>query len=140
MKKLVVALALVLTTVTAACGSDDTPAPTGSSSGTPTGYSGTPAPTDSGTGKVNAVTVKSNEFVPASLQIKVGDEVTWTWAGGNHNVVSGAGCMPDGKFTSGNPTGTVGTTFKRKFDTAGTFEVYCDPHCAGGMKGSIVVQ
>ena len=134
MKKLALAFALALSAVTTACGSDDpAPAPTpAADSGTPAGDSGTPAG--------NGVVVKSNEFSPATITIKVGQEVTWTWAGGTHNVVSGAGCVPDMKFTSGAPVGTVGNTFKQKFDTAGTVEYFCNPHCGVGMKGTVVVQ
>jgi plastocyanin len=126
MKKLAIALISVLGTVTAACGSDDK----ASSSGT----SGTPAAT-------NEFTVKSNEFSPKTLSVKVGDTVTWKWAGGIHNVVSGANCTPDNSYTSGPPNGTVGNTFTHVYDKAGTYEFHCNPHCASsGMKGTVTVQ
>jgi len=140
MKKLAVTLVLAFATVTAACGSDD-PTPTSSSSSS--GTSGTTPVVDSGTpvATANEVIVKSNEFVPKTITVKVGDEVTFKWTGGTHNVVSGANCMADATFTSGNPVGTVGNTFKQKFATAGSFEYFCDPHCvSSGMKGTVVVQ
>jgi plastocyanin len=128
MKKLAIALVSVLSVVTAACGSDDKD--TGSS-----GTSGTPAAV------TNEITVSSNKFTPATLTVKVGDTVTWKWAGGTHNVVSGSNCMSDGVYTSGAPNGTVGNTFTQKYDKAGTFDFFCNPHCASsGMKGTVTVQ
>lgn len=85
------------------------------------------------------VQVSSNVFTPASITIKVGQTVRWTWAGGSHNVVSGASCSAnDNKFRSGSPQS--GGTFEHKFETAGTFPYYCEPHCEMGMKGEVVVQ
>lgn len=85
------------------------------------------------------VDVTSNQFTPASLRIKVGQTVRWTWGGGTHNVVSGPDCdTEDGNFKSGAPVG--GGTFDKKFETAGTFPYYCQPHCAMGMTGEIIVE
>ena len=132
MKKLVITLGLVLTTI-AACSSSSTD--TGSSSGT------------SGTGTMDAATpannivVKSNVFEPSTLNIKVGDTVTWTWAGGAHTVTSGANCMSDNAYGTPGLQSTVGATFTHTYDKAGTFEFFCMPHCvSSGMKGSIVVK
>ncbi|MDF2698291.1 MAG: Copper binding protein plastocyanin/azurin family, partial [Labilithrix sp.] len=33
-----------------------------------------------------------------------------------------------------------GGTFDKKFEKAGTFPYYCEPHCAMGMKGEVVVE
>jgi plastocyanin len=87
---------------------------------------------------VTNVQVSSNQFSPAQVKVKVGDTVRWTWAGGSHNVVSGPDCSPDGNFKSGAPTS--GGTFDKKFETAGTFPYFCEPHCAMGMKGEVVVE
>ena len=131
MKKLAITFVLVLATVTAAC-----------SSSSDTGSSGTSGTTvDSGiTPATNAVTVTSNKFVPASLTIKAGETVTWTWAGGSHTVTSGTNCTADAVYTSGLQT-TSGASFKHTYAAAGTFEYFCEPHCASsGMKGTIIVQ
>ena len=96
---------------------------------------------DSGGGTANEITVTSNKFVPNALSIKVGDTVTWKWAGGTHNVVSGPNCASDGAYTSGAPMSTNGATFTHVYDKAGTFEFFCNPHCSSsGMKGVITVQ
>ena len=128
MKKLAISFILVLATVTAAC-----------SSSSDTGSSGTTG--DSGTTPAtNAITVMSNKFVPPSLTIKAGETVTWTWAGGSHTVTSGTNCTADAVYTSGLQS-TSGAKFAHTYPTAGTFEFFCEPHCASsGMKGTIIVQ
>ncbi len=85
-----------------------------------------------------SVTVRNDVFEPSTLTIKVGETVTWKWAEGVHNVVSGTSCKPDAKFTSGTPVS--GATFEHRFDTAGTYDYFCEVHCQGGMVGKIVVQ
>lgn len=84
------------------------------------------------------VSVSGTTFSPAEVRIKAGGKVRWTFASGRHNVVSGTGCSPDGKFTSGATQ--VSGTFDRTFDAPGTYEYYCDPHCAMGMTGKVVVE
>ncbi len=127
MKKLGIAFVLVFTTVIAAC-----------SSSSDSGTSGTPA-TDSGTAPAaNTVMVTSNKFVPPALTIKVGETVTWNWAGGAHSVTSGANCTSDNAYGVGVQTSG---TFTHTYDKAGTFEYFCIPHCASSMmKGTITVQ
>ena len=128
MKHVVSGLALALVT---ACSSSDS-----STSSSSSGTSGT-------TPAANAVTVtvSSNKFTPASISVKVGDTVTWTWAGGNHDVVSGANCTDDKVFTRSTLQSANGATFTHTFDKAGTFEYFCTPHCvSAGMKGTVVVQ
>jgi len=82
----------------------------------------------------------ANIFTPAELTINVGDTVTWTNAGGFHNVVSDA---QDGNgdpiFSSGTAT-AADWTYQFTFDTAGTYTYVCQPHAAIGMVGTITVQ
>jgi plastocyanin len=84
------------------------------------------------------VRVSSNRFDPPTVKIKVGQTVRWTWAGGTHNVVSGASCTPDDKFRSGPPM--AGGSFDKPFDTPGTYPYYCEPHCSMGMTGEVIVE
>ena len=64
----------------------------------------------------------------------------WNFTGGTHNVVSGASCTADSKFTSGPPK-TAPYSFTQKFDTKGTVDYFCQPHCASAnMVGRIIVQ
>ena len=92
-----------------------------------------------GSADVVNVQVTSDQFTPASVTIKVGQTVRWTWGGGTHNVVSGPDCSTeDGNFKSGAPQ--AGGTFDKKFEKAGSFPYYCQPHCTMGMKGTVVVE
>ena len=128
MNKLLFSFLLASASLVAACGSDETPS---SSSGGSTADAAVPP---------NNVIVKSNQFVPASLTVKVGDTVTWTWGGGNHDVVSGKNCTSDAAYSSAL-LATIGSTFTHTYDKAGSFEYFCTPHCATqAMKGTIVVQ
>ena len=86
-------------------------------------------------------------FQPATLTVKVGETVTWVWAGSGHSVVSGTGCMADSKFCSPNDTSCASTStsasgamYTHKFTQAGTFPYFCLPHCSAGMTGTITVQ
>jgi plastocyanin len=88
------------------------------------------------------VRILPDTFSPATLTIRAGQTVRWTWSGGTHNVVSGTcdenGFQPDDHFRSGAPT--AGGTFEKQFPTAGTFPYYCEEHCQMGMRGEIIVQ
>ena len=124
MKRVLFGLAL-------ACGFALVPACSSEDTGSSSGSSGTTPPAAAAT-----VTVKSNEFSPATVTVKVGESVQWTWAGGSHNVVSGTNCAGDNNFTSGNPQ--TGGTFEKKFEAAGTFDYFCTPHCGMGDRKSVV--
>ena len=87
-----------------------------------------------------SVAVNGHSFDPPEVHIKAGEAVKWTWVAGSHNVVSGAACTPDGKFTSGSSTVGPGSTFAHTFDKAGTYQYYCDPHCGIGMVGKVIVE
>lgn len=109
-------------------GSTGTAAPPPSSSATPS------------TADPNVVEVKvdGHDFDPPEVHIKANQTVRWVWISGTHNVISGAACTPDGKFGSGNTASS--TTFEHEFRAAGSFPYYCDPHCAIGMKGMVIVE
>src|SRR5262249_12347296 len=102
------------TTVTTTTTVTTSPAPTTTSPG-PTTTTATTSTTMGGPSTVT-VTVGPNGnlvFDPASVTIKVGDTVRWTWASSFHSVVSGVvvngANMPDGKFCSPNDM-NCGTT------------------------------
>jgi plastocyanin len=87
-----------------------------------------------------SVAVNGHTFDPPEVHIKAGEAVKWTWVSGRHNVVSGASCTPDGKFTSGTSTDGPPATYEHTFDTPGTYPYFCDPHCGIGMTGKVVVE
>jgi hypothetical protein len=80
----------------------------------------------------------SNNFTPASVTVNQGETVTWTNAGGNHNVR-----FDDGSFEQPAEPISSGWTVARRFDSPGTFRYYCEAHGApggSGMSGTVTVQ
>src|SRR5829696_1339680 len=77
------------------------------------------------------VTISDFEFTPATVNVSVGDTVTWTNRGPtNHTATAN-----NGSFDSGNLN--RGQTYSRKFTAAGTFTYFCEPHPF--MTGRVVV-
>jgi plastocyanin len=75
------------------------------------------------------VVIDDNSFNPPSLEVEVGDTVTWTHEGANsHNVTAR-------EFESGGLSG--GDVFEFTFEESGTFPYECTIH--QGMSGEIVV-
>jgi plastocyanin len=76
------------------------------------------------------VTLKSMKFSPATVTIRKGGKVTWTWKDGSvpHDVV-GSGFRS--KIVSSG-------TFRHTFKKAGTFRYVCSIH--PGMKGKVIVR
>jgi len=66
--------------------------------------------------------------------IKVGQTITWTWGGGNHNLVSTSGVET---FDSGYHSQT-GYKFSHTFNSVGTTYYECTPH-SGSMYGQVNV-
>ena len=86
-------------------------------------------------------------FSQTQTAIHPGESVRWTWASGGHTVTSGDNGVADGKFCSpadtncaAGVTSNSGFVYVHKFPTAGTFNYFCVPHFAAGMKGTITVQ
>jgi plastocyanin len=83
-------------------------------------------------------------YSPQTVNISVGQTVTWNWVGSlMHSVTSGtcssaSSCMPDGNFDSGSTLLGPGSTFSHTFTTAGTFPYYCRNHL-GLMTGTVIV-
>mmetsp|Transcript_11264 Transcript_11264/g.27050 ORF Transcript_11264/g.27050 Transcript_11264/m.27050 type:complete len:235 (-) Transcript_11264:179-883(-) len=83
-------------------------------------------------------------FVPAKISICKGDSVKWTNnKGGPHNVVFDEENIPSGvdqeKISMDDQLGEEGDTFTMKFDTAGEYGYYCEPHRGAGMNAVLIV-
>jgi len=91
------------------------------------------------------VSVTSNRFVPSSLTIHVGDTVTFTNAGGFHNVAADDGSFRCARGCDG-VAGGDGTpnpsawTSSITFNTAGGVGYRCEVHAGMGMVGSITIE
>lgn len=82
--------------------------------------------------KTVTVTIRNMTFSPASVQISVGDSITWTNADDrDHNVTA-----KDGSFKSGNIRS--GGSFTHRFEKPGNFAYGCGYHPR--MKGVISVS
>jgi plastocyanin len=78
-----------------------------------------------------------NNFVPQSLTITRGDTVNWVWVAGLHSTTSGACCVANGVWDSGNHSPAF--SFPVTFNASGTFSYFCRQHLAA-MQGTIIVQ
>lgn len=95
------------------------------------------------------VTLVSLNFMPETLTVSAGDTVTWVNGEPiTHTITSGtfsdvdattglrASEAADGLFDE--RLGEEGGTFSYTFDTAGTFQYFCDIH--DGMNATVVVE
>jgi len=83
-------------------------------------------------------------FVPDEIKICKGDTVTWTNnKGGPHNVVFDEEAIPSGvdqaSISMDDQLGEEGETFAKKFDVAGSYSYYCEPHRGAGMNAVLIV-
>jgi len=83
-------------------------------------------------------------FEPEVLNIEIGDNVTFVWLNGSHNVVQSSDSASNvylaGGFSSGVPQ--VGGNWSLPSDYTsqdGTLYYICEPHATMQMKGSIIV-
>lgn len=85
----------------------------------------------------------NNTFSPANLTIQAGDTVTWTNAGGFHNVEASDGSFRcangcDGQGGDGAPASNAWSS-TLTFNNLGTTNYVCIVHESVGMTGSITV-
>ncbi|KAI3431670.1 hypothetical protein D9Q98_004717 [Chlorella vulgaris] len=99
----------------------------------------------------NAATVKLGAdsgalvFEPSSLTVAKGEAVTFVNnAGFPHNVVFDEDEVPAGvnadALSHEDYLNAPGESFSVKFDTAGDYSFYCEPHQGAGMAGKITVN
>lgn len=95
-------------------------------------------------GQVRVDVGPGNAFVPAAVNLNLGDHVVWVWKGVNvHTVTSGDGTTftKDGKFDS-DPSdfGTgVLSRFSWKSNVTGTVPYFCWIHADLGMLGTLTI-
>ena len=82
----------------------------------------------------------SNNFVPSSLTITLGDTVEFINTGGFHNVNATLSTYPNNPQGFGNSVSSSNWSFQHIFTVAGTYNYQCDPHVAMGMIGTIIVN
>jgi plastocyanin len=98
----------------------------------------------------SAATVKMGDdsgqliFVPKNTKICKGDSVTWVInKAGPHNVVFDEEAVPAGvkveDISMDGQIGEEGDTYVQKFDVAGKYAYFCEPHRSAGMNGNLEV-
>lgn len=97
----------------------------------PSTPSNTPSNTPAASG--NAVTIENFAFSPATLNVKVGDTVTWTNRdSAPHKIASDSGSELS------SDTLSQGGTYSHTFTQAGTYDYHCAIHTS--MKGKVIVS
>ncbi len=81
----------------------------------------------------------SPKFDPAQVTIVIGDTIRWTAVSGDHTVTSGTGSSDPNAGDLFDEELPDGDTYTRVFSTVGTFDYFCIPHEADGMKGKVIV-
>merc|ERR1719217_1160937 len=79
-------------------------------------------------------------FVPDTVTIKAGESVEFkNNVGFPHNIVFDEDAVPEGvdagKLSREDYLNAAGETYVAKFDKAGEYGYYCEPHQGAGMKG-----
>lgn len=82
---------------------------------------------------------------PSTVTIKAGETVTWVNnAGFPHNIVFDEDEVPAGvnaeAISREDYLNAPGEKHSAKFDTAGSYSYYCEPHQGAGMVGKVIVQ
>ena len=88
--------------------------------------------------EVHVVTVDSTNlrFTPSTLTINEGDTLRFVWGGQAlpHNSVE-----ENGVFDSGDPERDLDFGHVFDYDSAGTYNFFCEPHESVGMLGTVSV-
>lgn len=91
------------------------------------------APQASAAGTVVTLTA-DDTFAPSTIEVGVGEALTFRWEGGFHNVVFDDGTR------SGDPTEQAGLEWSRTFTAPGTYPYVCEVHASVSMIGSVTVS
>jgi plastocyanin len=75
------------------------------------------------------VSMQIVSFVPTTIHVGPGGTVLWT----NDSPLAHTVTADDGSFDSGNID--PGESFIWTFDAPGTYQYFCQPHGAAGLKG-----
>ena len=120
-----------LSVAIAACSSSASPASVSTPPASAAASVSAPSASAAG-GVAAAVSIKGFAFNPATIQAKVGENITWT----NEDTVGHTVTVDDKSVDSGTIDG--GKTYSHAFTQAGTFTYHCEIHPT--MKGTVTVS
>ncbi len=75
---------------------------------------------------IHEVQVSNFQFNPNTLNVNVGDTISWNWINGTHTTTSGI--VPNGAASWNSPISSSSTTFEYKVTVAGDYSYFCAPH------------
>lgn len=81
-------------------------------------------------------------FNPATLNAQSGDTVNWIGLSGFHTVtqtIAAGSCTVQASPLFGSPPGASTYSWVIPPNFTGTVFYRCNPHCGGGMRGSVIV-
>lgn len=88
--------------------------------------------------QTDTVWIYDMSFEPSILTITPGEKVVWMNKSMiDHTTTSGTNCLKNGEWNSGYLS--YNQSFSYIFDSVGTYNYFCIPHCFSGMKGVINV-
>lgn len=97
----------------------------------------------SGTATAAEITVTQDgfTFVPEVVTVAPGDTITWVRTSLTHTITSGSNCEANGLFAGLISGGEPSWSWTVPAKVAGqTIPYFCEPHCAIGHVGTIVVS
>ena len=78
------------------------------------------------------------QFVPDTIDISVGETVTWRWGTDTHNIAVES--QPDDADWPGHPEiEDTNYEYSYTFEVPGTYHYICEPHVKADMVGTVIV-
>ena len=92
---------------------------------------------------VDSLGIRNNTYIIFASDNGAQGEHWTNNKGGPHNVVFDEEAIPSGvdqaSISMDDQLGDEGATFTKKFDVAGTYSYYCEPHRGAGMNAQLIV-
>jgi plastocyanin len=89
--------------------------------------------------QTDTINIYNMSFEPETITITPGEKIIWMNRSNlDHTSTSGSDCVKDGKWNSGYISHDQ--SYSHVFDSVGTYNYFCLPHCLSGMKGKIIVK
>lgn len=74
----------------------------------------------------HTVNVQNYSFVPANLNVQVGDTIRWVWVNGSHTTTSTT--IPGSAPSWDEPINSSNTSYEYRVTVAGVYNYLCTPH------------